>query len=104
MDDEHIVSETIDEDDTNRGKPGENEKWKSFKILEMESIHGSNWQWIIYPSNHKNGRTPVFDTEQWIEQVDVNGELKEQIMHSHYTNEMTSKYVIHVIQPFQMKL
>ena len=27
--------------------------------------------------------------------VEVNGELKEQIMHSYYNKEMASKYVIH---------
>ena len=34
------------------------------------------------------------DTEQWIERIEVEGE-QHQILHSHYTKEMASKFVIH---------
>ena len=48
-----------------------------------------------YPSNHENKRLPVLDMEFWIEQVEVNGELKHQILYSHYIKSVSSRYVIH---------
>ena len=38
---------------------------------------------------------PVLDTEQWIEDVEVNGVMKPQILHSHYAKTMSNKFVIH---------
>ena len=35
------------------------------------------------------------DTEQWIEEVEVRGERKPQVMFSHYVKPMASKLVIH---------
>ena len=37
---------------------------------------------------------PVLDLEQWIQPVEVNNEMKSQILHSHYSKPMSSKHVI----------
>ena len=36
---------------------------------------------------------PVLDTEHWTEDVDVNGEVKRQVMHSHYSKPMANPFV-----------
>ena len=50
---------------------------------------------VDYPSNHENNRLPVLDMEFWIGQVEVNGELKHQILYSHYMKPVSGRYVIH---------
>lgn len=52
------------------------------------SIHPSIRVTIDFPSAHPNKSLPVLDIEQWIEKVDVNGEMKSQILHSHYMKSM----------------
>jgi hypothetical protein len=37
---------------------------------------------------------PVLDLEQWLQPVEVNNEMKSQILHSHYSKPMSSKHVI----------
>ena len=94
VDDEHVVSEALPENETNAGQQKDERTMK--KLQEVgNAIHPSIQLTVDYPSNHENGRMPVLDTEQWIEKVDVDGELKEQIMHSHYMKGMASKYLIH---------
>eukprot|EP00794_Sanderia_malayensis_P016493 gene16493-18133_t len=58
------------------------------------SIHESIQVTIDFPSNHENGRMPVLDTEQWIEKVNVNGAIKNQVLHSHYMKKISSKHLI----------
>ena len=66
------------------------------KIKDIgNAIHPTIQIKVNYPSNHENNRIPVLDTEQWIEQVTVNGEEKPQILHSHYMKSMSNKYVVH---------
>ncbi len=50
------------------------------------TIHPSIRVTIDYPSNHADGKLPVLDTKQWIE----NGKL----MHTYYSKPMSSKYVV----------
>ena len=50
------------------------------------TIHPSIRVTIDYPSNHVDGKLPVLDTKQWIE----NGKL----MHTYYSKPMSSKYVV----------
>ena len=50
------------------------------------AIHPSIRVTIDYPSNHADGRLPVLDTKQWIE----NGKL----MHTYYSKPMSSKHVV----------
>ena len=59
------------------------------------SIHPSIRVTIDYPTKHANGRLPVLDLEQWIEEIDVNDIKKPQILHSHYMKPMSNKGVIH---------
>ena len=47
-----------------------------------------------YPSNHENNRMQSLDLALWIEELEVNGELKPQILHSHYMKHMANKHVI----------
>ena len=58
------------------------------------AIHKSIQVTIDYPSNHMNGRMPVLDLEQWIEQVDIEGDRRHQILHSHYMKNIASQNVI----------
>ena len=57
-------------------------------------IHKSIQVTIYYPSNHENRRMPVLDLKQWIEQIEVEGENKYQILHSHYMKKIASQRVI----------
>ena len=52
------------------------------------SIHPSIRLTIDYPSAHSNNRLPVLDTELWIEEIEVDGIKKLQILHSHYMKPM----------------
>ena len=47
-----------------------------------------------YPSNYPNGRVPVMDTEQWIQEVALveGGKKKLQILHSHYAKVISHKH------------
>ena len=54
-------------------------------------IHKSIQVTIDYPSNHMNGRMPVLDLEQWIEEGEVEGSSKYQILHSHYMKSIASQ-------------
>ena len=42
-----------------------------------------------------NGRMPVLDLEQWIEEVEVEGTSKYQILHSHYMKNIASQNIVH---------
>ena len=94
VDDEHIVCEALPENETNAGQQRDERTMKRLQEIG-NSIHPSIQLTVDYPSNHANGRMPVLDTEQWIERIEVEGEQKHQILHSHYTKEMASKFVIH---------
>ena len=38
---------------------------------------------------------PVLDTEHWMQEVMINGKLKKQVLHSHYSKPMSSALVTH---------
>ena len=57
-------------------------------------IHKSILVTIDYPSNHMNGSMPVLDLEQWIEAVEIEGNSKYQILHSHFMKNIASQNVI----------
>ena len=57
-------------------------------------VHNSIKVTIDYPSNHKNGRMPVLDLEQWIGQAEIDSVVRKQILHSHYMKKIASKNVI----------
>ena len=59
------------------------------------SIHSSIKVKVDYPTLHANQRIPILDTEMWIEEVEINGIKKHQILYSYYEKEMSSKYLIH---------
>ena len=54
----------------------------TFSMNIANEIHKSIQITIDYPSNHMNGRMPVLDLEQWIEEVEVEGNSKYKILHS----------------------
>ena len=58
------------------------------------TIHKSIQVTMYHPSNHVNERMPVLDYEHWMEQVEVEGESKHQILHSHYIKEIASRNAI----------
>ena len=66
------------------------------KLQEIgNGIHPSIQVTVDYPSNNPNGRMPVLDTEHWMQEVEVNGELKWQVLHSHYSKPMANAFVTH---------
>ena len=76
----------------------EDEKDKAMmnKIKEIaNTIHPNIKVTVDYPSAHHNRRLPVLDTEQWIEEVNVDGIIKPQILHSHYIKPMSNRQLIH---------
>ena len=68
---------------------------RSMKRLQQigNSIQRNITVTVDFPSKHENGRMPILDTEQWINNVQVVDVIKPQIMHSHYSKPMASKYV-----------
>ena len=58
------------------------------------SIHPSIRVTIDCPSLHEDGRLPVLDLAQWIEERDIDGRQVNQIMHSHYMKPMANRFVI----------
>jgi len=76
VDDIDVVLETLQDDKTT--------------MQEVQhvanAIHPSIRVTIDYPSNHVDGKLPVLDTKQWIE----NGRL----MHTYYCKPMSSKHVV----------
>ena len=94
VDDETIVCKAVPECSGNINQAKDERTMK--KLQEIgNSIHPSIQLTIDYASNNENGRIPILDTEQWIENVEVGNEIKPQIIHSHYTKPMASKHVIH---------
>ena len=92
LDDEHVL--VSEENETNSDQQKDERTMKRLKEIG-NAIHPSIQLTVDYPSNHENGRMPVLDTEQWIEKIEVDGEMKDQILHSQYTKEMANKFVIH---------
>jgi hypothetical protein len=94
VDDEPLVAKVIpkcSEDDTS--KDDERTMRKLQQIAN--SIHQSIQLTVDYPSNNENDRIPILDTEQWIEEIEIGGVKKHQILHSHYSKPMANKLVIH---------
>ena len=102
VDDTNIVVKAIETD------VDENKEEKTMKKLQeiANSIHASIKVTTDFPSNHENGRMPILDTEQWIENVKIGNIVKPQILHSHYSKSMTSKYVTlrNSAMPYQNKM
>ena len=94
VDDESIVAKSIP-----KSEDGDTRKDDERTMLRLQEIanliHPSIQLTVDYPSNNENGRIPILDTEQWIEEVNVAGVKKHQILHSHYSKSMANKLVIH---------
>ena len=93
VDDETIISDTIPEDETNKDQEADERTMKTLQEI-ANAIHPSIQLTVDYPSNNENGRIPILDTEQWLETVEVHGEMRVQVLHSHYTKPMANKSVI----------
>ena len=94
VDDEYVICEIIPESEENQGQPPD--KRTMLKLQEIgNSIHPSIQVTIDFPSNNQNGRMPVLDTEHWLQEVMINGKLKKQVLHSHYSKPMSSAFVTH---------
>jgi hypothetical protein len=93
VDDETIVCKAVKE--TAENKDEEPDKRTMKKLQEIaNSIHPSIQLTIDYPSNNKNGRLPILNTEQWIEDTEVNGQVRRQILYSHFSKPMANKFVV----------
>ena len=90
VDDIDLVTTTI-----GSGNQSKSEE-RAMKYIQdiANGIHNSIRVTIDYPTKHPNNRLPVLDLEQWIEEVNVNGVMKHQLLHSHFMKEMSNKGVI----------
>ena len=102
VDDTNLVLKAID------GDENQNKEERTMRKLQQiaNSIHPSIKVTVDFPSNHQNGRMPILDTEQWIENVEIGNTIKPQICHSHYSKPMASKYVTlqYSAMPYQNKI
>ena len=71
VDDINIVCEAID-----MKVEGEEAEETTLKLNQKNAnkIHKSIQVAIDYPSNYENRRTPILDLEQWIQQIEAEGE------------------------------
>ena len=91
MDDGNIVIELINNDEVEN-----REETTMNKVKEIaNSIHESIVVKVDYPSNHESKRLPILDTEMWMEEIEIDGQVKTQIMYSFYEKGMSNKCVIH---------
>ena len=67
------------------------ERIKTITNSKHESIQVK----VDYPSNHKDKGTPILDTKMWLEEVEVRGVMKHQILYSYYEKAMSSIPVLH---------
>ena len=94
VDDEYVICEIIPESEDNRGQPPDKRTMQRLQEIG-NSIHPSIQVTTDFPSNNQNGRMPVLDTEHWLQKVMINGKLKKQVLHSHYSKPMSSPFVTH---------
>ena len=92
VDDEYVICEIIPETEENQGQQPDERTMKKLQEI-ANGIHPSIQVTIDFPSNNENGRMPVLDTEHWTEDVEVNGEVKRQVMHSQYSKPMANHFV-----------
>ena len=72
------------------------EKLTMEKVKQIANeIHESIKVKVDFPSNYEIKRLPVLDMEFWIEEIEINGEKKNQILYSHYMKPVSSRYVVH---------
>ena len=95
VDDEIAVCDEVQQSaDDEEGTEADKRTMNKLKQIAND-IHPSIHVKIDVPSDHQNRRLPILDTEQWIEEVEVNGVKKKQILHSHYMKPMANKHVVH---------
>ena len=94
VDDEYIICEVIPENEGNRDQGKDERTMKELQRIGNQ-IHPSIQVTVDYPSNNPNGRMPVLDTEHWLEEIEIDGAKRTQVMHSHYSKPMANPYVIH---------
>ena len=76
------------------GEEAEEQTMERIKTT-ANSIHWSVQVTVDCPSKHHDQRMPILDTKQWLDEVEVRGVMKHQILYSYYEKEMSSKYVLH---------
>ena len=94
VDDEYVICEIIPETEENQEQRPDERTMKKLQEI-ANGIHPSIQVTVDFPSNNASGRMPVLDTEHWTEDVEVNGEVKRQVMHSHYSKPMANAFVTH---------
>ena len=94
VDDEYVICEVIPENERNKDQERDERTMKELQRIG-NGIHPSIQVTVDYPSNNTNGRMPVLDTEHWLEEMEVNGTKRTQVIHSHYSKPMANPYVIH---------
>ena len=94
VDDGTVVCRSVPAEEA---EPGQEMDERTMKRLQSigNSIHPSIQLTIDFPSKNENHRIPILDTEQWIEEVEVKGERKTQVLYSHYTKPIANKHLIH---------
>ena len=94
VDDEYVICEAIPETDDAKDQAEDERTMR--KLQEIgNTIHPSIQVTVDYPTNNPNGRMPVLDTEHWMEEVELNGCKKTQVLHSHYMKPMANVNAVH---------
>ena len=93
VDDENVVCKAIPVNDENQNEKDDERTMKRLQAIG-NSIHPSIQLTVDFPSANTNGRIPILDTEQWLDEVEIDGTKKQQILHSHFAKPISNKYVI----------
>ena len=93
VDDETIVCKAFEETSENREEEPDKRTMKKMQEI-ANSIHPSIQMTTDYPSKNENGRLPILNTEQWIEDIEIDGQVKRLILYSHFSKPMANKYVV----------
>ena len=94
VDDGNIAAQPPEDLSNSTNKEAEEGTMERIKTI-ANSIHSSIVFKVDHPSKHEDERMPILDTKMWLEEVDVRGTLKHQILYTYYEKEMSSKYVLH---------
>ena len=102
VDDEYVICEIIPENEDNHEQEPDERTMKKLQEI-ANGIHPSIQVTVDFPSNNPNGRMPALDTEHWMEDIVVNGIMKRQVIHSHYSKPMANAFVTYKVSAMAAK-
>ena len=85
-----VVDKLVPNDDT------DSEEYTINSMMTIaNNIHNSIKVKEDHPSRNENKRLPILDVEMWIDEVNVEGINKRQILYSHYIKPMSNRVLVH---------